>query len=75
MMEIYKNVYYLLRVYQWKSKFVDVDENGLFNGKKLKPNVFKKDYDLINKMEECKKSLLWLLINEYYPIYKKMQEP
>lgn len=60
-----------LSVLEWKTKFVDLDKNGLYEGKKLRKNQFPRDYDLLNKIEKCKKALLWLLINVYYPIYKK----
>lgn len=66
-----------LRVAPWESEFVDVDTNGLLNGKELKENQFPKDYELTEKMNMWKRAFLWLLINKYYKIYKSegLHEP
>jgi phage/plasmid-associated DNA primase len=66
-----------LRVSPWESEFVDVDSKGLCNGKKLLEHQYPKDYDILNKMEEYKGALAWLLINIYYPMYmeKGLTEP
>lgn len=57
-----------LRVSPWESEFVDEP--------KL-PNQFKKDYELLNKLELWKKAFIWYLIHKWYPIYKKnnLKEP
>jgi phage/plasmid-associated DNA primase len=63
-----------IRVSPFESEFVDVDEDGLRNGQELLEHQFPKDYYLNEKMEKCKKALLWLLINVYYPKYKKLKD-
>jgi P4 family phage/plasmid primase-like protien len=66
-----------LRVAPFESEFVDIDKDGLSNGKKLKPNQFPKDYDLETTIEKLKKVFMWYLITLYYPKYKKdgLKEP
>jgi len=67
-----------LRVTPFGSEFVDIDENGKYNGKDLLPHQQPRDYELVSKMKKCNKAFLWLLINIYYPMYKKyngIQEP
>jgi len=59
-----------LRVTPWESEFVDVDDNGLYNGEELKKNQFPKDYDILDKFEQWKGVFLWYLLKKYYPIYK-----
>jgi P4 family phage/plasmid primase-like protien len=60
-----------IRVTEWETEFVDVDKQGKYNGKALNRNQFAKDYNLLEKMEETKQAFMWLLLNVYYPIYKK----
>jgi len=57
-----------LRVSPWESEFVDVP---------TLPHQFKKDFELLEKLELWKKAFLWYLIKVYYPIYKKngLKEP
>ena len=68
-----------LRVSPWESEFVDIDQNGLYDGKPLKANQFPKDLDLSEKMEKLKGALIWKLIRQYLDVYKKgnfkMKEP
>lgn len=58
-----------LRVSPYDSEFID--------GKPKGPKQFKKDYDLMDKLEEWKSALMWYLLNVYYPKYKKtgLEEP
>jgi phage/plasmid-associated DNA primase len=60
-----------LRVAPWESEFVDVDENGLYNGEPLKENQFPKDYGLTEKLELWKGAFLWYLLHNYYKVFKK----
>ena len=55
-----------IRVTPWDSKFVDFDE-------KIEDAVYEhfKDPDIEAKMDKWKKAFIWLLINKYYPIYRK----
>lgn len=57
-----------LRVSPWESSFVDKPKN---------PKQFEKDPKLGEKMELWKKAFAWLLLNVYYPKYKKdgLKEP
>lgn len=61
-----------LRVSPWESEFVSV-KNGQYNGKDIKEykTKFAKDRKLNEKLKKNSQALLWLLINVYYPIYKK----
>ena len=52
-----------LRVAPWESEFVD--------GKPKYDYQFRKDNDLLEKMELWKKAFIWYLINIYYPKYKE----
>jgi P4 family phage/plasmid primase-like protien len=52
-----------LRVSPWESEFVDVPDPK-------KPNQFKKDYDLTDKLNLWKKAFLWYLMKVWYPKYK-----
>lgn len=51
-----------LRVTKFDSEFVDHPKN---------PNQFKKDYTLAEKLREWRQAFMWILINIYYPQYKK----
>ena len=66
-----------LRVSPWESEFVDLDEDGLFDGKELKDNQFPKDFDLGDKFEKWKQAFMYMLITKYYKIFKKkgIREP
>jgi len=66
-----------IRVTPWESKFVEIDKNGLYDGKELKPNQFPKDYNLGEKFERWKQAIIWLFLNVYYKNYKKegIEEP
>ncbi|CAH6421833.1 D5 DNA Primase [uncultured virus] len=66
-----------LRVAPWESEFVDLDENGLKDGEKLKSNQFPKDFTLTEKMKLWKAAFMWYLVKKYYKIYKtlKLKEP
>lgn len=57
-----------LRVSPWESEFVDDPK---------KPNQFKKDYDLTEKLNTWKKAFLWYLLKVWYPRFKKegLKEP
>lgn len=59
-----------LRVSPWESEFVDIDENGKYDGNDLKPNQFPRDYSLTERIEEWKDAFMWLLITQYYPKIK-----
>lgn len=52
-----------IRVADHTQKFVD---------EPTKQNEHPKDPELRNKLKKWNKSFIWLLINKYYPIYKKM---
>jgi len=61
-----------LKVTPWESKFVDVDENGLVNGKrKLEDKEFPKDDTLEGKFDKWRSAFMWLLLKKYYRIYEK----
>lgn len=68
-----------LRVSPFESQFVDVDEDGMYDGKPLRPTQFPKDYEIVDKLEASKKVFLWYLITKYYPKYRdtgyKIKEP
>ncbi len=66
-----------IRVAPWQSKFIDLDENGLYYGQKLKKNQFPKDKGLKNKLKKWKRAFMWLLLTKYYPLYKNnsIKEP
>ena len=51
-----------IRVVDHKERFVD---------NPTKPNEHPKDPELRNKLKTWKQAFIWLLINKYYPIYKK----
>lgn len=51
-----------LRVSPWESEFVDDPKLA---------HQFKKDYELLEKLELWKEAFLWYLLNVYYPKYKK----
>ena len=57
-----------LRVSPWESEFVDDPKLA---------HQFKKDYELLDKLELWKKAFLWYLLKVYYPIFKKhgLKEP
>jgi len=57
-----------IRVSPWETEFVDNPETI---------NQFKKDYELLDKLELWKSAFIWYLLNKYYPIYKKngLKEP
>ena len=66
-----------LRVTPWESHFVDVDQDGLFEGEPLKRNQFPRDYELSEKYDKWKAAFMWLLLNVYYKTFKKegLHEP
>ena len=51
-----------IRVIEFSQKFVD---------EPVKPNEHPKDPELRNKMKTWHKPFIWLLLNKYYPLYKK----
>jgi P4 family phage/plasmid primase-like protien len=51
-----------IRVIEFSQKFVD---------EPTKPNEHPKDPELRNKLKTWHKPFIWLLLNTYYPIYKK----
>lgn len=51
-----------LRVSPFESEFVDEPKLA---------HQFKKDYDLLEKLESWSKAFLWFLLKAYYPIYRK----
>lgn len=51
-----------IRVIEFSQKFVD---------EPVKPNEHPKDPELRNKLKTWHKPFMWLLLNTYYPIYKK----
>ena len=55
-----------IRVTPWESRFIDLDE-------KIEDKLHEhyKDPEIEDKMERWKRAFMWLLINEYYPIYRK----
>ena len=57
-----------LRVSPWESEFVDDPKYA---------KQFKKDYDLVEKLEKWKKAFAWYLIKVYYPKFTKygLREP
>ena len=57
-----------LRVSPWESEFVDDPKLA---------HQFKKDYELLDKLELWKKAFLWYLMKVYYPIFTKqgLNEP
>jgi phage/plasmid-associated DNA primase len=57
-----------LRVSPWESEFVDDPKLA---------HQFKKDYELLEKLELWKKAFVWLLLKVYYPIFKNngLKEP
>jgi len=50
----------------WESKFIDIDEEPDDSGKQ-----FHKDHEIDDKMEQWKAAFMWLMLNKYYPIYRK----
>jgi len=58
-----------LRVTPWETEFVD--------GVPTKPNQYRKDVNLTDKLEKCKRAFMWLLLAKYYPKYRSdgLQEP
>ena len=58
-----------LRVTPWESKFID--------GEPKKKNEFKKDKTLQERLKKWKQGFMWMLLNRYYPDYKKngLEEP
>ena len=66
-----------LRVTPWESQFVDVDDDGTYDGKPLKDFQFPKDNELDEKFVEWKKVFMWMLLKRYVEVYKKkgIKEP
>lgn len=58
-----------LRVTPWESEFVDDDPKP--------PKQFKKNYNLTDDLAKWNQAFMWLLLNKYYPKYKKegLKEP
>lgn len=52
-----------LRVSPWESEFVDKPDPK-------RPNQFKKDYELTDKLNKWKKAFLWYLLKVWYPKFK-----
>jgi P4 family phage/plasmid primase-like protien len=57
-----------LRVTPWESEFVD---------KPVKPNQFKKDSELLEKLKEWRQGFIWILLRKYYRDYREkgIEEP
>ena len=59
-----------IRVLAWESKFVDEPEPQ-------NPKQFKRDYDLVEKLEKWKGAFMWYLLKVWYPLYinQGLKEP
>ena len=55
-----------IRVTPWECRFIDLDE-------KIEDPVhqFYKDMDIDDKMDKWKQAFMWLMLKEYYPVYRK----